>query len=160
MTRWRSVTCSCLLGALAALGCGKKRQMFDRFGTEISEGGHFETAWVDPQIVISDSLFTLIRAERIDSFYVNRSAPSVPTATTSLTFYVSEPSCPTTVNLVNSAGEVVEHMLVRNLRQGYYKLSVDPNRFPPERYLDTHLYIKADYCGRLVTQPVGQKNSR
>ena len=158
MIQMRIAAHSCLLLALVVFGCGK-RQTFDRFGTEISEGGYFETAWIDPQVVISDSLFTLIRAERIDSFYVDRPAYPVSATITSLTFHVDEQSCLTTVNLLNAAGEVIKPLLVRNLRPGYYKLTVDLSRFPQDRYPDTHFYLKADYCGSSVTQPTRQKNN-
>lgn len=157
MIRMRLVLYSCFLLTLVVFGCGK-RQMVDRFGTEISAGGYYEIAWVDPQIVVSDSLFTLIRAERIDSFYVNR-PESLSATITSLTFHVDEQSCLTTVNLLNAAGEVVKPLLVRNLSPGYYKLTVDSSRLSPERYPDTQFYLKADYCGSSVTQPTGQKNN-
>jgi len=157
MIQMRIAAHSYLLLALVVFGCSK-RQTFDRFGTEISEGGYFETAWIDPQIVVSDSLFTLIRAKRVDSFYVNRPAYPVSATITSLTFHVDEQSCLTTVNLLNAAGEVVKPLLVRNLSPGYYKLTVDLSRLPPERHPDTHFYLKADYCGSSVTQPTGQRN--
>jgi hypothetical protein len=149
---------SCLLMALIVFGCGK-RQMFDRFGTEVSADGYYETAWVDPQIVVSDSLFTLIRAERIDSFYVDRPAYAVSAAIASLTFHVDEQSCFTAVNLLNAEGKIVKPFLVQNLSQGYYKLTVDLSSYLSEHYPDTHFYLKADYCGSSVMQPVGQKNS-
>ncbi len=158
MMRKRLVPYSYLVLAVIVFGCGK-RQMVDRFGTEISAGGYFETAWIDPQIVVSDSLFTLIRAKRVDSFYVNRPTYPVSATITSLMFHVDEQSCLTTVNLLNAAGEVVKPLLVRNLSPGYYKLTVDLSRLPPERHPDTHFYLKADYCGSSVTQPTGQKNN-
>jgi len=153
----RCVLCFCLLTALTIVGCGGRR-IADRFGTEKHRRSNYEIAWVDPQIVISDSLFTLIRAERIDSFYVGRSARKATSITPSIMFQITEAKCITSVNLLSSTGEVIRPLLVRNLSSGYYKLTVELSRFSRETYLDSPLYLKADYCGFSITKPIRQDN--
>jgi hypothetical protein len=101
---------------------------------------YYETAWVDPQIVISDSLFTLIRAMRVDSFPVD--TPVVESVTIpSVSFEVTRGDCPVVVNILDekSAG-VVWPLLVRNLEPGFYKLTLDFSRIdyrtlPPGYYV-------------------------
>ena len=101
---------------------------------------YFETAWIDPQIIISDSLFTLIRALRIDSFRVD--TPVIESITIpSVTFEVTRADCPVVVNILDekSAG-VVWPLLVRNLAPGFYKLTLDFSRIdfhtlPPGYYV-------------------------
>ncbi|MBN1211669.1 MAG: hypothetical protein JXA92_03750 [candidate division Zixibacteria bacterium] len=104
------------------------------------EKDYFETAWVDPQIVISDSLFTLIRASRIDSFPVD--TPVVESITIpSVSFEVVRADCPVVVNILDekSAG-VVWPLLVKYLEPGFYRLTLDFSRIdfrtlPPGYYV-------------------------
>jgi len=101
---------------------------------------YFETAWIDPQIVISDSLFTLIRASRIDSFPTD--TPVVESITIpSVSFEVARGDCPVVVNILDekSAG-MVWPLLVKNLEPGFYKLTLDFSRIdfrtlPPGYYI-------------------------
>jgi hypothetical protein len=100
----------------------------------------YETAWIDPQIVITDSLFTLIRASLIDSFPVD--TPVVESITIpSVAFEVTRGDCPVVVNILDekSAG-VVWPLLVKNLEPGFYKLTLDFSRIdfrtlPPGYYI-------------------------
>ena len=101
---------------------------------------YFETAWIDPQIIISDSLFTLIRASRIDSFPVD--TPVIESITIpSVSFEVARGDCPVVVNILDekSAG-VIWPLLVKNLDPGFYKLTLDFSRIdfrtlPPGYYV-------------------------
>ena len=144
---------SCLLLAIIVAGCGK-RQTVDRSRLDGSEGGYYEAAWVDPQIVISDSLFTLIRAERIDSFYVDGSEYPVSVAAPSVALHVDNDICLTTVNLVNADGEVVRPLLLTNLRRGHYKLTLNLNLSAEAGYPAAGLYLEADFCGTSISQPI------
>jgi len=138
---------ACDLVLVAVWGCGK-------WQTAGLRGGQYEIAWVDPQIIVSDSSFTLIRAERIDSFLVDRSSDFSLTKAPSVMFHVTDNECFTSVNLLSSTGEVIMPLLVRNLSRGYYKLTVDVNRLPGECYRTDHFFLKAEYCGSSVTQPI------
>jgi len=137
-------------------GCGK-RQTVSPFGIGGRRTINYEIAWVDQQIIVSDSLFTLIRAERIDSTYVDGSSYPVSVTTPALMFRVIDEECVVSVNLLGSKGEVIRPLLVRNLSRGYYKLTVDLGRFSGEwRHPDTDFYLKADYCGQSVSQSIRQ----
>ena len=116
-------------------GCGQRPP-----GPPEEQKDYFETAWIDPQIVISDSLFTLIRASRIDSFPTD--TPVIESITIpSVSFEVARADCPVVVNILDekSAG-VVWPLLVKNLDPGFYKLTLDFSRIdfrtlPPGYYV-------------------------
>ena len=56
---------------VCSFGCIKRPAVvYDQ--PEVAQSGHYEKAWIDPQIIFSDTLYTLIRSDRIDSFYVDQ----------------------------------------------------------------------------------------
>ena len=132
----------CVLVLAIIFGCAKRQTLDYRY----------EVGWVEPQIVVSDSLFTLIRAERIDSFLVKQPSNVPNTVAPSVTFHIKDDECFTTVNLLTATGEVVRPLLVRNLNPGYYKLTVDFSQVSWELYPFNDFYLKADYCGTSVSQ--------
>ncbi len=148
----RVVSCSYLSAALV-VGCGKY-WTHDRSGVEAQGGGHYEIAWIDPQIVISDSLFTLIKAQRIDSFFLDQPAYPTSAAAPSLVFRILYDECVTSVNLINSAGDVIRPLLVKRLGQAYYKLTIDLSHFNEATSTTLPLYLEANYCGESVRQPI------
>lgn len=146
MTRISSFLCvssSCTLFLLAVWGCGKRQ-----VHPEVPGGGHYEIAWVEPQVLVSDSLYTLIRAERIDSFYVGQPSDFSSTEAPSVMFHVTDDECFTSVNLLNSTGEVIKPLLVKNLPSGFYKLT-----FHLSGLSEGNFYLRVDYCDSSVIQP-------
>jgi hypothetical protein len=137
-----------LLLLLISSGCGMRR-----IHPEVPDGPRYEIAWIDPQIVLTDSLFTLIRAERIDSFYVDRPTGGTSTAP-SVVFHIVDVNCFTSVNLLGPTGDVIKPLLAKNLRRGHYKLTVDWNRFPREHYPVISYSLRAEFCDSSVTQPI------
>jgi len=107
---------------------------------------HYEIAWVEPEMVLSDSICTLIRAARIDSFPSdNHPLELAP----SIIFEVAEPGCPVTVTLYDIYGAAIRPLLVRELPPGFYHLTVSPTLrstrpIPPGPYL-----LKSESCGRI-----------
>ncbi len=143
----------CLISGLLfllSLSCGKPPVVDYRKSREHG----YEIAWVEPRIVISDSLFTLIRAERIDSFLVDDPTDIGKTVSPSLIFQVANDDCFTSVNLLTATGELIKPLLVRNLSPGYYKLTVDFSHLSRDFYPSNNFLLKADYCGTSVSRPI------
>ena len=102
-----------------------------------SSGPGYEIAWVEPQMILSDSVCTLIRADRIDSFPSEMAKPRV---TPSLIFEVVQPACPVTVTLHDIYGAEVASVLAQRLAPGFYQLTISPafresRRLPAGPYL-------------------------
>ena len=125
-------------------GCGRKVRVADESETPQV---FYERAWIDPQIVISDSLFTLIRSERVDSFIVARPEPEAE-GTASISFEVMEGSCPVVINILDEkSARVFKPLLVKELPSGFYKMSLNTasvsyRTLPPGFYV-----LKVDNCG-------------
>ena len=134
-------------------GCGKKPSLiYDR--PEAPQDRYYEIAWVDPQIIVADSLYTLIRADRIDSFKVKGSTEALLTQDRSLIFRIDDPECFTFINLLDSDGRVIRPLLARNLGQGFYMFSLQMNALPtwdprPQQYI-----LKGEICDFEVVRKV------
>ena len=136
-----------IAAALLMVSCGHKAQVTPEQHSPFPSG-LYETVWVNPQMVFSDSLVTLIRAERIDSLPAEPSgfdyqAPSI------LAFTFQDPLCTVTINLVDENLNVVYPLLLRKLPAGFYKLTFNPLAIkkpglPPGVY-----FLQAEYCGRV-----------
>jgi len=120
-------------------GCIKRPAVYNQ--PEIAEG-IWEKAWVDPVIILSDSLFTLIRSDRIDSFYVDD--PFSKSGIKSLEFKITSNACFVYVKLENDIKGTITPLLAHNLSAGYYKLT-------PTKKADEILKLRADICGEKKT---------
>ncbi|UCC42998.1 MAG: hypothetical protein JSU65_07550 [Candidatus Zixiibacteriota bacterium] len=139
------------LGLFGA-GCGWKSGRVHKM-PEIPSPGGYEVTWAEPEVVVSDSLFTLIRSPRIDSFYVESLDPtslSVP----SLRFHIAEGACNVSVNLLDEFSRVEIPLLVRNLGPGFYKLTLHEGWYAENRTASTSCVLKADVCGYRRAVPV------
>ncbi len=133
------------LGVITA-SCGRHpggEQIEER--SQATPEGTWEIAWVDPQIVLSDSLFTLIRSERLDSFPVTKPNPTA--AAPSIVFTITSASCPVTVNLMNSRDMIVSPLLMQTLKPGHYKLTLDFSHFNYVHFPRGQYRLKANSCG-------------
>ncbi len=131
---------------LAIGSCGKKGLIVQEKPV-IVEKGLFETLWVEPRIIISDSLITLIRSDRIDSAVVKPSERGIerPSA---VELRIYEPVCKVSVDLVDANLRLIRPLLLQDLKVGFYHLTLNADRFrepslPPGRY-----FLRAEYCGR------------
>jgi len=134
-------------GVLAS--CGRKAQVTPEQRSPFPTG-MFETVWVNPQLVFSDSLVTLIRAERIDSLPAEPSSLGVKKQPV-LGFVVHEPTATVTVNLVDEKLRLVYPLLLQKLPAGFYKLTLNPlairkPSLPPGVY-----FLRAEYGGGVET---------
>lgn len=141
--------------AVLVAGCGGKATIKSPDGRKYDlQEQRYETLWIEPQIVYSDSIITLIRSDRIDSAIVDPVEKASRPAS-SIEIRIVEPSCQVTVGLYNSDFQMVYPLLVRDLRTGFYRLNVNMDIFrqPPPVY-ETYL-LKADFCGRTEIALVG-----
>lgn len=108
---------------------------------------HYDYAWVDPQIVISDSLYTLIRADRIDSFVV---VSPVRSGGPTVVFEIGLQDCTVAINLHESGGAFLQPIMVENLPPGFYKLTLNPTLYDSKMLPGGKYTIRGDVCGRPV----------
>ena len=121
--------------AVFIISCVKRSAVYNQ--PEIAEG-IWEKAWVDPEIIMSDSLFTLIRSDRVDSFYVNN--PLSATGIKSLEFTISDSICFVYVKLENDVQGTITPLLAHKFPAGFYKLT-------PTKKAGEILKLRADICG-------------
>lgn len=136
---------------LTLFGCGgPKTVVYDQPSLIVSD--HYETVWVDPQIMFSDSLVTVIRAARLDSVRLS-SVPPEQGRVARIGFQIVSDECNVVVSLADTSGRTLRPLFIQNLSPGYYQLtlnhplSLDEIR-PLRRYL-----LKADYCGIQLVVP-------
>lgn len=137
---------------LFLFGCGKRQTVvYDQ--PELPRGGHWETAWIDPQLILTDTLFTLIRTERIDSFYVDEPLP-LDLQPTAIHFQVDASECFVAVSITDSHGSILQPVIAQTLAQGYYKFTLFPHQLDPRFRTAVGLSLKAFYCGRTRLEPI------
>jgi hypothetical protein len=137
MRRFVTVT----LLVLIVLGCFGRRSQ-----REPERARHWELAWVDPQILISDSVMTVITAARIDSFVVEPTEVAGREAA-SIVFEVTRPDCDVVVNLYNENGRLLRPLMARYLNPGYYKLTLHAGFMDRHEYPAAAYVLRADCCG-------------
>lgn len=131
---------------LAVFGCGKKGLIGEEKPTLV-QPGIYETLWVEPQIVVADSLVTLIRSDRIDSAIVKPSDHGIATPS-AVELRIYQATCNVSVDLLDTNLRLIRPLLLRDLSTGFYRLTLNADRFrepslPPGRY-----FLRAEYCGR------------
>jgi len=127
-------------------GCGQRPTITEEQPFRFPSG-LWETVWVNPQIVLADSLVTLIRAERIDSL------PTEPADLTlekppAIGFAFLEPVCNVAVNLLDEDLRLLRPLLVRKLPAGYYRLTLNLAGLRNPPLASGTYFLRADYCGR------------
>lgn len=168
--------CCSAIGALAILilGCGPKAPSPEEVQPR---PGYYEIAWVDPAIIQTDDLLTLIRSERIDSFYVETPEAAQHFAPTlrfriqsgCLQLYQSgvttlpdvigphrwpssqEPTTNVVINVYDAYGELYLPLLVQKLPIGHYKLALNESGEFYKSLPAGSYYFKADLCGETLT---------
>lgn len=139
-----------LIVVIAGCGFGHKIH-FDQ--PMPGQDGYWETAWIDPQIILSDSTFTLIWSQRVDSFWVAEPA-STNGGKPSIRFSIDPNFCFASINLIDSRGNIVVPVVAQNLDRGHYKLTIGGSSIEPDPdKISTH-YLKISTCGLVILEPV------
>ena len=132
---------------LTISGCGNKGLIVEEKPAVLLPPGIYETLWVEPKVVVADSMITLIRADRIDSAEVKPSERGIerPSA---VELRIYQPVCDVTIDLLDTNLRLIRPLLVRDLTIGFYRLTLNADRFrepalPPGRY-----FLRAEYCGK------------
>lgn len=128
----------------------KPKYVYDQ--PEKPRTSNFETVWVNPEMIYSDSLYSLLRAERIDSIFVEKTVDK--DAVNSLAFHIPFASCYSNINLIDSRGDLVYPLFADNLIMGYYKLTYDFLRMDSSLAKSSGLYIKVSYCAKSITHKI------
>ncbi|MCH8028211.1 MAG: hypothetical protein IID63_08835 [candidate division Zixibacteria bacterium] len=139
--------------AIAFSGCGKKT-LYNM--PAVDQTGYYETAWIDPSVVLEDEWYTLLRSDRVDSFYVEIKPGDNKPLAPSVEFKVSQFECLTSVNLMNGRQEIIRPLLVKNLKFGYYKLTFNIGRLRKEELPPGDYFLKAEHCGFTVITDLGR----
>lgn len=147
MTRLNLLLAGVLLLALVA-GCHGRRGG----GTEetMAEPVIWETTWVDPQLVLTEKMFTMIRSVRLDSFVVKHPTP-VGVGSQSVVWRVTANGCRASVDLVDRRGAIVRPLLVRQLDPGYYKLTLDFSRIDYAELPQGEYRLRVEYCSETTS---------
>jgi len=147
----RSTCKICLLATLATatimVGCGRKTSIVPEQKI-LWQDNKYETLWVEPQIVLADSLMTLIRSDRIDSIRADQTTTAHP-GRPSIEIRIYETSCNVSVGLTDTDFRLVYPLLIRNLTRGYYQLTVNVDRFDRPLIVPGPYYLRAEYCGQV-----------
>ncbi len=139
---------------LLTVSCVKKQTLIYNQPTVHKETGYYEKAWVDPQITYTDTLITIIKASRVDSFYVDNQAPRFKDNLTSLAFEVKEPRCFTSVLLLNNAGKVFSVLAADELSIGQYKVTLNSSQISYVQLPAERFFLKIDFCGFSVVEEI------
>ncbi len=136
------------------ISCGKRQTLVFDQPSISQEIGYYEKAWVDPQIRYTDSLITIIKASRVDSFYVEKIAPKFKDNLTSLAFEIKESRCFTSVLLLNNFGDLLSVLVADELSHCHYKVTINRTQIsymqpPAERF-----FLKVDFCGFSVVEEI------
>jgi hypothetical protein len=131
---------------LAVWGCGKKRLIGEEKPTLV-QPGIYEILWVEPQIILADSLVTLIRSDRIDSAIVKPPERGIadPSA---VELRILQATCNVSVDLLDSNLRLIRPLLLRDLPIGFYRLTLNADRFREPSLPSGRYFLRAQYCGR------------
>ncbi len=143
----------CLL-LLMISSCGKKQTLIYNNPALQHGTGFYERAWVDPQIKYTDSLITIIKASRVDSFYVDKPAPKFKDGLISLAFEVKEPNCFTSVLPLDNFGNLLSVLVADELSVGYYKVTLQSSQISYVQPSAERFFLKVDFCGFSVIEEI------
>jgi len=141
------------LTAILAATCGKGPGRYGHERPKSKEPLVWQTAWVDPRIVLSDTVLTLFQAGRIDSLQIEQSKVG-NTANGAVEFRIDGPSCDVEINLLDSRSRLIRHLLSRTLLEGYYKLTLNPGVAKRLIIVPGEYQISVHFCRKAVTGPV------
>jgi hypothetical protein len=136
---------------LLTFGCTKRQTVIFDLPT-VPTDGYYEVAWIEPEIIVSDSLFTLIRAERIDSIFIEGTPSNSELSDKSITFRIDRQFCNSQFSLINSTGQKLKELWNRDLTFGYYKLNIKPSRIDKKLFNNMETLFQVKLCQSQLIQ--------
>ncbi|PWB73806.1 hypothetical protein C3F09_04905 [candidate division GN15 bacterium] len=136
---------------LGSCGRGPGRYGYERPRTK--EPLVWQTAWVDPRIVVSDTVLTLFQAGRIDSLQVEQSRAGKP-ANGAVEFQIEDISCDVEINLLDTQSRLIRHLMKTSLSAGYYKLTLNPGAAKRLIIVPGEYRLSVHYCRQAASGPV------
>lgn len=146
------ITTSILITAF--ISCGKKQTLIYNQPELTPEIGYYERAWVDPQLIYSDSLLTIIRSDRVDSFFVEKPQKNFNEKIITIAFEVKEQYCFTSILLLDVKGNLISVLVSDDLSIGQYKVSFNPSRINYVQPDASRFFLKTDFCGFSIVEEV------
>lgn len=108
--------------------------------------GFYDLVWVDPHIVYSDTLVTVIAAKRIDSVYIENQDEQFAELSPSIAFSTAGTGCLAVVDLLSRSGLVLQQLFVKDLPLGYYQLSVNLDQLKKSDLPSGQYLIRSRTC--------------
>ncbi len=142
-----------LFASLVLISCGKGPGRYGHERPKSKEPLVWQTAWVDPRIVVSDTVLTLFQAGRVDSLQVEQSKAG-KASNGAVEFQIDGVSCNVEINLLDSRSRLVRHLMTRTLLAGYYKLTLNPGVAKRLIIVPGEYQISVHYCRKAVAGPV------
>lgn len=138
---------------LCVIGCTSGPR-FPQADAESGRARPYEYGLVEPRILISDTLFTLISGSAIDSFEVAESESGPGARASAIVFEIDRPDCFVSISLRDHADKIVHPLLARLLKRGFYRVRVHSGRISYPIYGPTAYQLQVDYCERSQTVPI------
>ena len=139
---------------LSLVSCTKRETVIYNQPIMQAEIGYYEKAWVDPVVTYTDTIITIIKASRVDSFYVDKPVPDLHGNITTLAFEVKQPNCFTSVLLLDNDGNVLSVLVADELSIGQYKVSLQSSQISYVQEFDKRFFLKIDFCGFSVVEEI------
>ncbi len=141
-----------LIGALVALSCGgPPKPALPQPPTE-----YYELLWVDPVLVFSDTLLTIMRSQRIDSFKVEQPSELSTAAEQGLRFRVFPEACIVSVHLRNHIGGNPSELFSGELSPGYYQLKIQTSRIDQNKFQSPSYLLTAKVCDHWISRSIAR----
>jgi hypothetical protein len=137
-----------ILVSLLLTGCGLLRPSREE-SQPLPPLEYYDMAWIDPVIVMAETEFTLLRADKVDSVLVRATNPSGHAS--AIRFRIDQPRCNAAVNIYDSRGQLTRPVLVATLAAGYYKLSLNQAAVFYQELPRGMYYLEATFCGSTAT---------
>jgi len=112
-----------------------------------SERRLFETIWVDPVIIYSDTLITIFRSDRIDSIPIDPTAIGIKKSP-SIEISVTEQSCNVSVSFHHQRRGLLYPLFVQYLPTGFYRLTFNSSRYSQDPLIPGDYFLKAVFCNQ------------
>jgi len=108
--------------------------------------GFYDIVWVDPHIVYSDTLVTVIAAQKIDSVFIDNADEQFAELSPSIHFSTAGTGCLAVVDLMSRSGVVLQRLFAKDLPLGYYQLTINLDQLKKSELPSGQYLIKSRTC--------------